>query len=161
MQLHSILLILFHLVALSLLVYMQLHSIPLFLCYLVLLMHNYFLGLVSRRPGPSREPSQLWLQAPSPRSTSLLRPFTAAASAILAAALATGVGVSRHLYALTQGCSLAPHCLLLHIEVCILLLRWPSLATHCVLAAPSLHCGRGQAARHGFSAGLATPLMCK
>jgi hypothetical protein len=99
---------------------LQVHTIPLFVLYLVLLMHNYFLGLVSPRPGP-RAPTQLSeldRRGSLPHALPTMGAPLAAAVAQAVAACAAGlVQTGRYMRALCCDRSLSPHCLLLHIEV--------------------------------------------
>lgn len=94
----------------------QFRSIPLFMVYLVLLMHNYYLDLVSPRPG-SQRPRHPPTSLPTRHQRSVRGPFVAAITAAQKSCIATVVAVCRYLRALCTGCSLAPHCLLLHVQV--------------------------------------------
>jgi hypothetical protein len=96
----------------------QFRSIPLFMVYLVLLMHNYYLDLVSPRPGSQRPRHPLTsLATATSQRRSVRGPFVAAITAAQKSCIATVVAVGRYLHALCTGCSLAPHCLLLHVQV--------------------------------------------
>jgi hypothetical protein len=88
---------------------MQTGSAPLFLVYLVLLMHNYFVGLVSPRPAP-RAPSATF--AATARRTLIAR-----AMAIVARAYGACVSFVYYMHAMCSESSFPPHCLLVHVEV--------------------------------------------
>ena len=101
-------------------------TVPLFVTYLVLLMHNYFLSLVSPRPGPQAQgrlsdastnetdPQQ---QQPQRRRLPAGIPFVGLFVGAVSGSIGLAVAVLRHLHALCCECSLAPHCLLLHVKV--------------------------------------------
>jgi hypothetical protein len=99
---------------------MQVHTIPIFMVYLVLLMHNYFLGLVQPRPGPQspRFLTDVDRRSSLPQSappTSI--PFAGTASRF-AAMFCKGLNTAwRYVSALCEDCALAPHCLLVHVQV--------------------------------------------
>ena len=104
-------------------------TVPLFVTYLVLLMHNYFLSLVSPRPGPQAQgrlsdastnetdPQQ---QQPQRRRLPAGIPFVGLFVGAVSGSIGLTVAVLRHLHALCCDCSLAPHCLLLHMKVRVL-----------------------------------------
>ena len=99
----------------------QVRTGPLFVLYLVLLMHNFFLGLVASRPGargqqgPPHGPhwAQSWRVICS-RDLLMLRWLT---WKCVAGALASAVYIGRWWQRLLSECLLAPHCLLLHVQV--------------------------------------------
>lgn len=99
---------------LSVLRAVQGRSLPLFALYLVLLMHNYFIGLVSRRPGPVAAD----VGAPAGGGGGRRRFHVLRA---LAGAVAWGVSRGMQLVAyldiVCNEASFPPHCLLVHVRV--------------------------------------------
>lgn len=85
------------------------------MCYLVLLMHNYFVSLVTAQPGSTRAPVSF-----QPRVNILTAPgswvkhWMAAGAAWLYAQI---LALMSYMHVLCNEAAFAPHCLLLHVEV--------------------------------------------
>ena len=132
---------------------LQVRSIPLFLVYLVLLMHTYFLDLVSPRPAPRPPATGPFHRPAAAGSTSARGPPSAGAAGAPASLLTATTGAARYLWQLCADRSLAPHCLLLHVHVrrCPLFLAccsFPARLLGCALkAVPRRQCGSGSRAR--------------
>jgi len=87
-------------------------SFPLFALYLVLLMHNYFIGLVSRRPGPTAAVAAP-VASGSRRYFRVLRTLGAAAAWVVA----RGMQLAAYLDIVCNEATFPPHCLLIHVQV--------------------------------------------
>lgn len=115
---------------------MQGRSFPLFALYLVLLMHNYFIGLVSRRPGPTAVAATPVAPGAS-RYFRVLRTLGAA----MVWMLARGMQLAAYLDTVCNEATFPPHCLLIHVQVpssCYVTLRHalPHSLTPCHLGTP-------------------------
>lgn len=94
---------------------MQYESVPLFMCYLVLLMHNYFVSLVTPQPGGMRlAPSFKRLPAQASLGLRVMHWMATGAAWLYARLLV----LMSYMHVLCNEAAFAPHCLLIQIDVC-------------------------------------------
>lgn len=93
---------------------LQYESVPLFMCYLVLLMHNYFVSLVTPQPGSVAAPVSFQLPPPLASPGLRVMHWMAAGAAWMYARLLI---LMSYMHVLCNEAAFAPHCLLIQIEV--------------------------------------------